>query len=362
MQKTTVPVLVPVTPPPESIPPGTNGNVRPSPEETKEVVKRLAVPFEPKLIAWRVISTSRGQEGLRGQVVPFADPRVYTDRLNELFTPSGWTRTYSVQTVNNVERAVSNKGSCVTGKVLVTCTLTIFGVGTHSGTGEEWADDANAMTSAEAQAFKRACVCFGLGRYLYDLPRSWVALDEHRRIVGQLPKLPNWAVPPQKRSSNGRHCPPNAAPPERRPTPGIPAAQSGPDGRGNGNGRANGRQRGRNRKPVERVVEVRRFEAKVGFSLFRYCVRSLSGVDEPERVKDPETLKAIRDRLRNAEKGVAKLKAAIEAVGYETYAGLVRDMNLASDALDDIPNLATLRRLIQALGQAPTKPDRGSRS
>jgi len=39
-------------------------------------------------------------------------------------------------------------------------------LGTHSGTGEAWADDENAMTAAEAQAFKRACSCFGLGRYL----------------------------------------------------------------------------------------------------------------------------------------------------------------------------------------------------
>ncbi|MCP5111632.1 MAG: hypothetical protein GY953_12435 [bacterium] len=251
---------------------------------------------------------------------------------------------------------MSNKGSCVTGKVLVTCTLTIFGVGTHSGTGEEWADDANAMTSAEAQAFKRACVCFGLGRYLYDLPRSWVALDEHRRIVGQLPKLPDWAVPAQTHGGNGRQSRPNVAPRERRPAPGRPAAQSGPNGRGNGDGRTNSRQGGRNRKPVELAVEIRKLEAGVGISLFRYCVQSLSGVEEPEKVKDPETLKAIRDRLRNAEKGVAKLRAAIEAAGYGTYAGLVREMNLASDALDDIPDLATLRKLIQALGQAQTKP------
>jgi hypothetical protein len=43
----------------------------------------------------------------------------------------------------------------------------IFGLGLHSATGEEWADDENAGTSAEAQAFKRACAYFGLGRYLY---------------------------------------------------------------------------------------------------------------------------------------------------------------------------------------------------
>ena len=49
--------------------------------------------------------------------------------------------------------------------MLVTCELTIFGLGSHSATGEELADDENAVTSAEAQAFKRACACLGLGRY-----------------------------------------------------------------------------------------------------------------------------------------------------------------------------------------------------
>ena len=32
----------------------------------------------------------------------------------------------------------------------------------HSGTDEEWADDSNAMTAADAQAFKRACSCLDL--------------------------------------------------------------------------------------------------------------------------------------------------------------------------------------------------------
>jgi hypothetical protein len=40
-------------------------------------------------------------------------------------------------------------------KVLVTCTLTIIGLGCHAGSGEEWADEENAMTESEAQAFKR---------------------------------------------------------------------------------------------------------------------------------------------------------------------------------------------------------------
>src|SRR5437867_8622956 len=45
-----------------------------------------------------------------------------------------------------------------------------------------------------AQAFKRACACFGLGRYLYDLDTVWVDLDQYNRPV-RTPNLPEWALP-----------------------------------------------------------------------------------------------------------------------------------------------------------------------
>ena len=57
--------------------------------------------------------------------------------------------------MNNITRT-KRSVEIVTGKILVTSKVTIDGLGTHSGTGEEWADEGNAMTSAEAQAFKRA--------------------------------------------------------------------------------------------------------------------------------------------------------------------------------------------------------------
>ena len=50
------------------------------------------------------------------------------------------------------------------------------------------------MTAAEAQSFKRASSCFGLGRYLYNLPETWVPLDGQGKPI-RLPALPNWALP-----------------------------------------------------------------------------------------------------------------------------------------------------------------------
>ncbi len=64
----------------------------------------------------------------------------------------------------------------------------------HSGSGEMWADDDNAMTRAEAQAFKRACSCFGLGRYFYEFEEMWVDLNKYGQPL-RLPVLPKWALP-----------------------------------------------------------------------------------------------------------------------------------------------------------------------
>jgi hypothetical protein len=49
-------------------------------------------------------------------------------------------------------------------------------------------------TGAEPRAFKRACTCFGLGRYLYSYAGTWVDLDERKRPKA-VPALPAWAPP-----------------------------------------------------------------------------------------------------------------------------------------------------------------------
>jgi len=50
------------------------------------------------------------------------------------------------------------------------------------------------MTSAEAQAFKRACCCFGLGRYFYYFDAPWVDIDEKGRPK-KTPSVAPWMVP-----------------------------------------------------------------------------------------------------------------------------------------------------------------------
>src|SRR5438552_3203929 len=171
-----------------------------TPARIEEIRNQLLDPFDPAEIKWRVTATSsqQGRNGpvKRGQLVAYADQRAYTDRLNDVFGEWGWTRSYDVQVAQNFEcRVPGDKNrTAVAAKVVVVSKVTIHGLGSHTGIGEEWADDQNAATRAEAQAFKRACACFGLGRYLYDLDTVWVDLDPYNRPV-RTPTLPDWALP-----------------------------------------------------------------------------------------------------------------------------------------------------------------------
>jgi hypothetical protein len=65
-------------------------------EQVRQLVIALEDPFDPREIKWRVTTTTSDKR--RGQVIVYADPRAYTDRLNALFTD------YLVQVIQNFER------------------------------------------------------------------------------------------------------------------------------------------------------------------------------------------------------------------------------------------------------------------
>jgi hypothetical protein len=298
-------------------------------EQVSQVVAALADPFDPREIKWRVTNTTSDRR--RGQVIAYADPRAYTDRLNALFTVGGWTREYTVQVIQNFERKERGNGEAIiSGKIVVTCKLTIEGLGSHCCLGEEWADNENAGTSAEAQAFKRACSCFGLGRYLYDLGGSWVDLDERKQPLSN-PRLPDWALPKVKR---GATAPRNGS------------SHSGANG---------------NLKPQQVAVpadlatetaRVKRLCDQVGFGLARSVVRSIAAKETPDEIQDVGMLTAAAVKLEDTLRGVERLRAAIGVAGQNNFSKLCREMNLAGDCIDDIPDRRTLRQLIDALEKA----------
>jgi hypothetical protein len=78
--------------------------------DVNKLLAELEVPLSPDQVRWRVTNTTNDKK--RGQIVPYADPRAYTDRLNALFSPQGWTREYKVETMSNISRVKRARAYC----------------------------------------------------------------------------------------------------------------------------------------------------------------------------------------------------------------------------------------------------------
>ena len=300
-------------------------------ERFKELVAALEVPFDSSQIEWRVMNTTKNQQPARGQVVPYADQRAYTDRLNALFTPAGWTRKYTIHTCANFERSKDQK---IAAKVLVTCELTIFDLGSHSATGEEWADDDNSCTAAEAQAFKRSCACFGLGRYLYYFTGTWVDLDDRKRPKF-VPQLAGWATPA---GWQGGLRPSRAR--EQKPSERTVA---GDGGNGQHNGLASARRNGI-------LQEIEQMEHVVGKRMYRRLLKSVARVWNPKDIQDQTIQEKVLAHMQAAERGLRRAETARGKAGLAAFAAVLGSLRLSS--LDQVDNLNILHEIVVALEAA----------
>lgn len=118
---------------------------------------RLAAPFPPEQVSWRVGSTT--QDKTKGMALAYIDSRDVMQRLDEVCGPAGWQCVYPH----------------VAGK-------TVCNIGIKVGDEWVWKADGAGDTDVEAEkgalsdAFKRAAVKWGIGRYLYDIDSPWVKL------------------------------------------------------------------------------------------------------------------------------------------------------------------------------------------
>lgn len=130
---------------------------------TENILAELRQPFHPSHITWKPQAISKDKT--KAMACAYGDLRAYQNRLDEV-CGLDWSVTYTPW-----------------GETKVVCHLTINGV-TRSSTGESDSQSERSEiggTAAEAQAFKRAAAMFGLGRYLYDFPTTWVEYDEASR-------------------------------------------------------------------------------------------------------------------------------------------------------------------------------------
>lgn len=146
-----------------------------------DIFERLAAPFPAEDIEWRIGATTKDKS--KGMALAYITARAVMDRLDAVLGPTEWQDSYQIY----------NEGK----QLGVLCNLSIR-------VGGEWIskEDGAPFTDFEAfkggvsDALKRAAVKFGLGRYLYKLPATWVPL-RNGRMDGK-PSIPAWALPSGK--------------------------------------------------------------------------------------------------------------------------------------------------------------------
>jgi hypothetical protein len=140
---------------------------------SEDIYKALKKPFPEKAISWRVGATNPTKD--KGIALAYIDARDVMERLDEVFGMNWQCKYTHAETKTICEISILVDGVWVS---------------RSNGAGDS---DIEAEKGAISDAFKRAAVMFGVGRYLYELPNQWVKID-NKKIV-ETPALPAWATP-----------------------------------------------------------------------------------------------------------------------------------------------------------------------
>jgi len=133
------------------------------------------------VLHWRIGATNKKKVDPATKGIPLAyiDARDVMKRLDEVVGMDGWQCNY----ILGGNGAVCNIGLLIKDEWIWKA----------DGAGET---DVEGAKGALSDAFKRAAVRFGVGRYLYYLPNDWVDLYEFGKF--DIPKLPKWAIPKEE--------------------------------------------------------------------------------------------------------------------------------------------------------------------
>ena len=160
------------------------------------VFHELSRPFPERKVHWRIGSTNQKAEARRtgdknakptkGIPLAYIDARDVMDRLDFVVGPENWQDRYPFE------------GCCEIGIKFIDSIInrndprpSYEWIWKSNGAGKT---DFEGEKGQYSDAFKRAAVLWGIGRYLYGLPNEWVDLDNYGKPKTQ-PKLPAWATP-----------------------------------------------------------------------------------------------------------------------------------------------------------------------
>jgi hypothetical protein len=135
-----------------------------------DIAAKLAAPFDPAIVSWRVGPTTKDKT--KGMALAYIDARDVMRRLDEVCGPENWQDNYPW---SDGKRVVCSIG------------IKINYTGDRGGQfPDEWVwktdgagdSDMEGEKGALSDAFKRAAVKWGIGRYLYDTDSPWVQIEQ----------------------------------------------------------------------------------------------------------------------------------------------------------------------------------------
>jgi hypothetical protein len=158
-------------------------------QDLRAITAALAAPFDPREVRFRA-GPVRGGKAL---ALAYVDARAVQDRLDEVLGVTGWQDEYECLPDGSVVCRLRLK--------LGPGWITKADVGGAS----DQPDQGDRRKAALSDALKRAAVKFGIGRYLYRLPRQWLDYDPHTGQFLGTPRLPAWALPRVLAQGPARH-------------------------------------------------------------------------------------------------------------------------------------------------------------
>lgn len=172
---------------------------------------KLKAEFPREAIHWRAQSVTK--DGSKAMALAYLDARDVMDRLDEVCGQNYWQDEYT----------------CLSNSTMI-CRIGICA-------GEwVWKSDGAGKTDVEAEkgqisdAFKRAAVKWGIGRYLYDMPTIWVPCESREngkdRYGNTKWQWQKWTADPW---GYVKGKPPQAAPPPPKQEPSPEARELAAD-------------------------------------------------------------------------------------------------------------------------------------
>lgn len=169
----------------------------------------------------------------------------------------------------------------------------------------------------EAQAFKRAASCYGLGRYLYNFAEMWVPLNEYRQPV-EFPKLPIWALPK------------GSVPATSHPASGsqLSAAQRGPI----------------DQKTTVRIEGFRRI---LGDPIYGEILWRVAHALQANAIPNAQLQANVAEAMERASRGFSKAHKLVKQIGETSFVAILDKLRIES--MTTIPRLETLKTLVAEL-------------